>query len=158
MAGDLDRAVPGGEDGHAFRARYDAAVAAVVDAHGPDATAVVFSHGAAIRAYAALAARLTVEESHELWLANTGLAASSATPRRAGGSTAGTPSRSAAAPCSTRAAHDVTGEDVHGDAEGEARWPDQQPVRPRPRPPASGRLRVFGAGSAGTYRLAGGQR
>ncbi|MBB3327999.1 histidine phosphatase family protein [Microlunatus antarcticus] len=74
MAGDLDHAVPGGEDGHAFRARYDAAVAAVVDAHRPDATAVVFSHGAAIRAYAALATRLSPEESHELWLANTGLA------------------------------------------------------------------------------------
>ena len=121
MAGDLDRAVPGGEDGHAFLSRYDAAVAAVVDAHGPDETAVVFSHGAAIRAYAALAARLSVEESQELWLANTGLAALVGDP-----ASGWRLDRWHAEPLGGSAlidttADDVTGEDVHGDAEGETR-------------------------------------
>ena len=56
LTGDLQHAVPGGESGTAFLARYDAAVAAIAADHGRDDTVAVFSHGAAIRAWAALAA------------------------------------------------------------------------------------------------------
>lgn len=49
-AGNLDVEMPGGTDGHAFFARFDAGIAeATADAQ----TAAVFSHGAAIRVWAA---------------------------------------------------------------------------------------------------------
>lgn len=47
--GALDARIPGGHDGHEFFGRYDAAVAEISAAH--DDTAVIFSHGAAIRAW-----------------------------------------------------------------------------------------------------------
>lgn len=47
--GDLDRAMPGGPDGHAFFGRFDADIAAI-SATGGDVAAVV-SHGAAIRVW-----------------------------------------------------------------------------------------------------------
>lgn len=53
IAGDLGATMPGGEDGHAFFDRYDAAVRALATGHADDATVVAFSHGAAIRAFAA---------------------------------------------------------------------------------------------------------
>lgn len=49
IEGDLDTRMPGGETGHEFLARYDAAVRAIVDA-GHDA-ALVVSHGAALRTW-----------------------------------------------------------------------------------------------------------
>ncbi|KQR00244.1 histidine phosphatase [Arthrobacter sp. Leaf141] len=54
IAGDLDRRMPAGPDGHAFFGRFDAAVAHVVDqaeqaGHG---TVAIVSHGAAIRTWA----------------------------------------------------------------------------------------------------------
>ena len=49
-AGDLAVSMPGGPDGHAFFARYDADIA-LAAASGQ--TAAVFSHGAAIRVWAA---------------------------------------------------------------------------------------------------------
>jgi probable phosphoglycerate mutase len=49
--GDLDRRMPGGPDGNEFFARYDDAIATVADA-GSD-TVAAFSHGMAIRAWAA---------------------------------------------------------------------------------------------------------
>lgn len=52
--GDLDAAVPGGEGGHEFLARFDAAVRAIEDAAGPAGTAVAVSHGAAIRSWSAV--------------------------------------------------------------------------------------------------------
>jgi broad specificity phosphatase PhoE len=51
--GDLATAMPGGSDGHAFFGRYDAAVGAIAAGHADDATVVAFSHGAAIRTFAA---------------------------------------------------------------------------------------------------------
>ena len=75
MAGELDRAMPGGPDGRAFWSRYDGAISAIAAEHGPDETVVVFSHGAAIRVFAALASGMAVEQAHELRLANTGMAA-----------------------------------------------------------------------------------
>lgn len=50
--GDLDPRMPGGPDGHEFFARYDADIRAISAAHG-DGTAILFSHGAAIRVWAA---------------------------------------------------------------------------------------------------------
>lgn len=75
MAGDLDRAMPGGGDGRAFWSRYDGAITAIAAQHGPDETVVAFSHGAAIRVFTALATQMAVEEAHRLSLANTGMAA-----------------------------------------------------------------------------------
>jgi probable phosphoglycerate mutase len=51
--GELDVAMPGGPDGRSFFARYDAALKAIAQAHPEDATVVAFSHGAAIRSFAA---------------------------------------------------------------------------------------------------------
>lgn len=73
MAGDLDRAMPGGPDGRAFWRRFDDAIAALATQHGPEETVAVFSHGAAIRVYTALATRMPTEQAHELRLANTGM-------------------------------------------------------------------------------------
>ncbi|WP_344752656.1 histidine phosphatase family protein [Gryllotalpicola koreensis] len=47
--GELDARMPGASDGHTFFGRFDAAVAEIAGAH--DDTVVVFSHGAAIRAW-----------------------------------------------------------------------------------------------------------
>ena len=49
--GDLDLRMPGGHDGHEFFERYDADIASI--AAGGGESAVVFSHGAAIRAWVA---------------------------------------------------------------------------------------------------------
>lgn len=73
MHGDLDRAMPGGERGHDVLARYDQAVRSLCAAHGPDDTVAVVSHGAIIRVYTALAARLSPEVSTELRIMNTGM-------------------------------------------------------------------------------------
>lgn len=71
-AGDLDRRIPGGPDGHEFFARFDAAIAEVL-ASGA-ACALVVSHGMAIRAWAGSRAQDVDGDyaaSHEL--DNTGL-------------------------------------------------------------------------------------
>lgn len=52
-SGSLDPRIPGAEDGHEFFARFDADIARVAADRAPDATAAVFSHGAAIRVWAA---------------------------------------------------------------------------------------------------------
>jgi probable phosphoglycerate mutase len=73
MRGDLDRSVPGGVTGHDFHGRYDRALRSIAEDHRVDDTVVVFSHGAAIRVYTALAARLDPEASAELRIMNTGM-------------------------------------------------------------------------------------
>ncbi|GGK67981.1 histidine phosphatase family protein [Ornithinimicrobium pekingense] len=73
MHGDLGRPMPGGPDGHAFLERYDAAVGAIVAEHGPDDTAVVVSHGAAIRVWTALSAGLDGQTAADLTIKNTGM-------------------------------------------------------------------------------------
>jgi probable phosphoglycerate mutase len=50
--GDLDARMPGGDDGHAFFARYDADIRTIATTHA-EGTAVAFSHGAAIRVWCA---------------------------------------------------------------------------------------------------------
>jgi probable phosphoglycerate mutase len=60
LDGDLTKRIPGGHTGFDFLERYDEAIAAiadrVIDSVGPDGAAVAVSHGAAIRAWAALRA------------------------------------------------------------------------------------------------------
>ncbi|WP_432483141.1 histidine phosphatase family protein [Kineococcus esterisolvens] len=76
VGGDLDAALPGAPDGHAFLARYDAAVAAAAErAAGAGAgTFAVVSHGAAIRAWAAIRARgLSPRSVLRTGLLNTGV-------------------------------------------------------------------------------------
>lgn len=73
--GELDRLMPGGQDGRAFLARYDAALEAIAVTHAPDDTVAVFSHGAAIRLYTALRSEdVHAAEVIERRIANTGLA------------------------------------------------------------------------------------
>jgi probable phosphoglycerate mutase len=73
MLGDPDRVMPGSHDGHAFFARYDAAVRAIADRHAQDETVVAFSHGAAIRAYTAMrAAGVDARDVSERRMMNTG--------------------------------------------------------------------------------------
>jgi broad specificity phosphatase PhoE len=74
MHGDLGSAMPGGPDGSAFLARYDAAVAAVVDGSGAGDTVAVVTHGAAIRVYTALRTGMDPETATELRMMNTGMA------------------------------------------------------------------------------------
>lgn len=52
VEGDLARPMPGGPDGAAFFARFDASLAQIATRHAPDATVAVVSHGAAIRVWA----------------------------------------------------------------------------------------------------------
>lgn len=71
--GKLDARIPGGRDGHEFFGRFDAAVAEVAGAHSD--TAVIFSHGAAIRAWVgARALNVSGEFTLTHPLANTGIA------------------------------------------------------------------------------------
>jgi broad specificity phosphatase PhoE len=72
VEGDLDRRVPGAEDGHAFFARYDGALD-VVARSGHEVVAVV-SHGAAIRGWSGRrAANAGAAFVREHPLANTGV-------------------------------------------------------------------------------------
>ncbi|MDQ0674855.1 broad specificity phosphatase PhoE [Pseudarthrobacter siccitolerans] len=76
-AGDLDRRMPAGPDGHDFFERFDAAIAKVLGrVSGREATAAVVSHGAAIRTWAG---RRAEGADHEFAakhvLANTGIVA-----------------------------------------------------------------------------------
>ena len=70
--GDVDRAVPGGEDGHAFTGRYDGAIAAIEAAHTAGDTVAVVSHGAAIRTWVGMRVG-AVGPADERWLSNTGM-------------------------------------------------------------------------------------
>lgn len=73
MRGDLDRRMPGGDDGHAFVERYDAAVRGICADREADDVVVVFSHGAAIRSYTGLRATgPAIEEIIERRIMNTG--------------------------------------------------------------------------------------
>ncbi|MET0725214.1 MAG: histidine phosphatase family protein [Leifsonia sp.] len=70
--GDLDRRIPQGPDGHEFLARFDEAIAQVVATDAP--TALVVSHGMAIRTWAAArAANVGPGFAAEHELDNTGL-------------------------------------------------------------------------------------
>lgn len=73
LEGDLDARLPGGESAHEFLERYDAAIERVLGTtHG---TALVVSHGAAIRSWVGLRGGDVPEHLHEMaleYLQNTG--------------------------------------------------------------------------------------
>lgn len=71
-AGDRDERMPGAEDGHAFFARYDDAVQQI-EATGAE-VAAAFSHGAAIRIWAAVTAQnVPADLGRNRHLENTGV-------------------------------------------------------------------------------------
>jgi broad specificity phosphatase PhoE len=73
MRGDLDLGMPGGTTGREFHRRYDAAVRGIAARHAPDDGVAVFSHGAAIRVFTALACGLAPDVAAQLRLMNTGM-------------------------------------------------------------------------------------
>jgi probable phosphoglycerate mutase len=76
-AGDLDRRMPAGPDGHTFFERFDAAIRRALEQAGNDRDAVaVVSHGAAIRTWAGRrAAGIDHEFAAKHVLENTGIVA-----------------------------------------------------------------------------------
>jgi len=80
-SGELDARMPGAFDGHAFFRRFDTAVEQIAGAH--DDTAVVFSHGAAIRAWVgARALNVSGEFTLHNPIDNTGVAVLEGSPWR----------------------------------------------------------------------------
>ncbi|MCI9887736.1 histidine phosphatase family protein [Micrococcales bacterium 31B] len=73
LAGAGDHRVPGGEGGHEFLGRFDAALRGIAARHGGDDEVVVVSHGAAIRAYAGRLEGNHSREEGEQFLRNTGM-------------------------------------------------------------------------------------
>ncbi|GAA1522147.1 histidine phosphatase family protein [Nocardioides humi] len=73
IQGDLDATMPGGPTGGDFWTRYNAAIGAIASRHDEE-TVAVFSHGAAIRVFTTMAARLPQEVAVELGIMNTGMA------------------------------------------------------------------------------------
>ncbi len=71
--GELDLRMPDAPDGHAFLARYDAAIAAIAAEHEADATVAVVSHGAAIRVWTGHHCDRPADEVEHLHLRNTGM-------------------------------------------------------------------------------------
>lgn len=79
--GDLAARMPGAEDGNEFYGRFDADLARVAADHDRDATVAVFSHGAAIRVWAAArATNLLPEFPGRRFLDNTGVVALEGSP------------------------------------------------------------------------------
>ena len=72
--GTLETPVPGGEAGHEFLARFDAAVQAVAERHGADDTVAIVTHGAAIRMWTGLRTGQSPAFGDENRIRNTGLA------------------------------------------------------------------------------------
>ena len=113
ISGDLARTMPGDGDGRAFLGRFDAAVQRVVDAHAPDDTVVVVSHGAAIRVWTALrAVGLDAGTAGELEIRNTGMAALEGDPAAGWRLASWSSEPLGGSDLTDVAAHDVTGEPV----------------------------------------------
>lgn len=115
LHGDLDDRMPGGSTGREFYARYEAAVHGIAAEHSPDATVAVFSHGAAIRAYAALAAGLPADRSTQLWIMNTGMAVLDGSPE-----TGWELARWVSEPLGGTGLEDLAAQDVTGESTDEA--------------------------------------
>ncbi|GGR48212.1 putative phosphoglycerate mutase [Nocardioides luteus] len=80
IKGTLETPVPGGEAGHEFLARFDAAVQTVVKQHGPDDTVAIVSHGAAIRMWTGLRTTRSPAFGDDNRIRNTGLATIEGSP------------------------------------------------------------------------------
>ncbi|MCU1597968.1 MAG: hypothetical protein JWQ47_1707 [Glaciihabitans sp.] len=73
---DFDGRIPGGEDGNEFYGRFTGAIERIAAEHAPgsDKTIAIFSHGAAIRAWASWSSRnIDAEASRGHVLPNTGV-------------------------------------------------------------------------------------
>lgn len=110
MHGDLARRMPGGPSGHEFYDGYDAALRTIAEGHADDDTVAVFSHGAAIRVYTSLAARLDPNESTKLWMMNTGMGVLEGAPDAGWELTTWSPEPLGGDSLTDASAHDVTGE------------------------------------------------
>jgi broad specificity phosphatase PhoE len=110
MRGDLEHSMPGGTTGLEFYDRYQTALCAIAKEHDPDDTVVVFSHGAAIRVYTALAAGLHPEVSTELRIMNTGMGVLDGQPQTGWELSRWSTEPLGGLQLEDRRAHDVTGE------------------------------------------------
>ena len=72
VTGDLGHRMPGGADGHEFRGRFDSALERIAAEHDDDHLVTVFSHGAAIRVFTALATGMGPQAAADLHIHNTG--------------------------------------------------------------------------------------
>jgi probable phosphoglycerate mutase len=82
LGGDLDATIPGSEDGHAFWARYTAALRSIADSHRDGDTVAVVSHGAAIRVFTALATGFATSLAEVGHIRNTAMATLAGDPDR----------------------------------------------------------------------------
>lgn len=112
MHRDLDHRVPDGPSGHTFVERYDAAIRSIAAASGPGDTVAAVSHGAAVRVYAALAARIDPEEATSMWIMNTGMAVLEGSPDEGWDLAGWSSTPVGGAQLADTDAHDVTGEEV----------------------------------------------
>lgn len=110
MRGDLAYRLPGGSTGHEFYGRYEAALRSIAAQHDRNDTVAVFSHGAAIRVYTALAAGLDSEISTELRILNTGMAVLEGHPETGWQLARWCTEPVGGLQLTDRRAHDVTGE------------------------------------------------
>lgn len=72
ITGDRSHRMPGGADGHEFQGRFTTALERIAGEHDDDHLVTVFSHGAAIRVFTALATGMGPAEAAEVRIANTG--------------------------------------------------------------------------------------
>ncbi|MFW6775792.1 histidine phosphatase family protein [Nocardioides sp. CPCC 205120] len=111
LTGDLDATIRGGETGHEFLARYDAALRAVAERSTEGAASLVVSHGAAIRAYVGIrAAQADSDQLAGSRLGNTGGAVLEGDPDAGWRLLRWSGDPFGGAHLADEAAHDVTGE------------------------------------------------
>lgn len=107
---ELDHVMPGGTTGRDFLDRYDGAVRGIAARHGRDDTVALFSHGAAIRVFATIAAELDAEKVAEMWINNTGMVLLDGHPGEGWDLVQWTSDPLGGAHLASVRAHDVTGE------------------------------------------------
>lgn len=113
LSRDLDHQIPGGVTGRDFLARYDGAVQGIAAQHGRDDSVALFSHGAAIRVFAALAADLDADKVAEMWI-NNGMVLLEGHPSDGWDPVQWTSEPLGGAHLASVRAHDVTGEALDG--------------------------------------------
>jgi broad specificity phosphatase PhoE len=109
MHGDLARVMPGGSDGHAFLARFDAAVGVALAGRDGGATVVV-SHGAAIRVWTAVRTGMDPDGATKSRIMNTGMVTLEGAPGAGWDLLAWHEEPLGGVDLEDPAAHDVTGE------------------------------------------------
>lgn len=114
LSGDLGYAIDGGESGERFFGRFDAAIADIARDH---ASAAVFSHGAAIRVWAAArAVNVSTETAVQRRLQNTGMCVLEGDPDSGWALQRWHEEPLGGSDLEDRFAHDITGEPEEADA------------------------------------------